>query len=123
MTSALLYIFFFSTWGLGLLTWTTLILIRISEFNQSTERHKFKLQNAKVKMAENMVNSLRDRLSGGTMSPLGRGMSSRLQDLVRTANQNHPEVNEIDPSDLIIGVKFEGSDYPPEMDDEEEGDD
>ena len=51
---------------------------------------------------------------------MARNISSKLQDLVKTANHNHPEVNEIDPSDLIIGVKFEGNDYPPEMDDEDE---
>lgn len=74
-------------------------------------------------MANKMANSLRDYISNGgavVLPGMARNASSRLQELVKTANHNHPEVNEIDPSDLIIGVKFEGNDYPPEMEDEDE---
>ena len=35
-------------------------------------------------------------------------------------SQGHPEVEEIDGSDEIIGVRFEAENYPPGFEDEED---
>lgn len=125
MTSALLHIFLFSTWGLGLLTWATLLAIRIGEFGQSSDLVKLKLQRGRMKVADKIVSSLRQRALGSSIGGLGTGtaLHSKLQELVRTANNNHPEVNEIDSTDLIIGVRFDGAEYPPGVDEDEDDDD
>lgn len=74
-----------------------------------------------MKIADNIISSIRQKSLGGNLAALGGGaLHSKLQDLVRTANNNHPEVNEIDSSDLIIGVRFEGSEYPPGVDEDDE---
>lgn len=121
MTSALVYIFLFSTWGLGLLTWASLLAIRVGEYGRSSEMAKLKIQRLRMEVADNIISSIRQKALGGNLAGLGGGaLHSRLQDLVRTANNNHPEVNEIDSNDLIIGVKFEGSEYPPGVDEDDD---
>lgn len=117
MTSALLSIFFFSTWGLGLLTWFILISIRIQNHNQEMEMNKLSIQEQKFKITDSLISQIR-----GNMGGLPMPRNSKLQDLIKSANSLHPEVNEIDHNDLIIGVRFEGADYPPTVDDDEDED-
>jgi hypothetical protein len=123
MTAALLYIFLFSTWGMGLLTWLILIAIKVQNSTQDTEMHKLVVQSERMKIADDMISQVRQRMGPSLMSsPQIQGnneLSSKLQELIKTAGR-HPEVGEIDHNDLIIGVRFEGEDYPPTVDDDDD---
>lgn len=118
MTAALLYIFLFSTWGMGLLTWLILMAIKVQTSTQDTEMHKLVIQSERMKIADDMISQVRQRM-GNSILPSGNQMSSKLQELIKTAG-HHPEVGEIDHNDLIIGVRFEGEDYPPTVDDDDD---
>ena len=123
MTVALLYIFLFSTWGMGLLTWFVLMAIRVQTSTQDTEMHKLVVQSEKMKMADDMISQIRQKMGSSLMPSTqiqgNNELSSKLQELIKTAGR-HPEVGEIDHNDLIIGVRFDGVDYPPTVDDDDE---
>lgn len=118
MTEAFLYIFLFSTWGMGLLTWLILMALRVQASTQDTEMHKLVIQSERMRIADDMISQVRQRM-GPSLMPGGNQMSSKLQELIKTAG-SHPEVKEIDYNDLIIGVRFEGEDYPPTVDDDDD---
>jgi hypothetical protein len=121
MNSALFSIFFFSTWGLGLLTWLLLLGLKAKQESQEIEMNRLSIQEERMRITDNLISQIRGRLSGPPpITARGGKLNSQLQDLIKTANSAHPEVNEIDPNDLIIGVRFEGGDYPPTVDDENE---
>jgi hypothetical protein len=113
MTAALLYIFVFSTWGLGLLTWVVVMGMKVQKHNISIERKKTSLAKEKLSM-----------LVGG-MLPMPQQLMSRpdIHEKIKQymkSSSGHPEVEEIDPDDVIVGIRFEGAEYPPEFDDQDE---
>jgi len=126
MASALLYIFAFSSWGLGLIAFISLIGINIEKWQKKKEILDFELREKTI---------LLERLTSSS-SPVGAMMLAQdfLKKSVETSNQsipdkvkelmkhspNHPEVTEIDSSDEIIGVRFEAENYPPGFEDDDE---
>lgn len=108
MTLAFLYIFGFSTWGLLLLTWLILLGMKIQKHNVSIDAVKLQLSRTRLS------------LMSGLISP---APSSTLTDKIKKymeSSSGHPEVEEIDPGDVIVGVRFESADYPPEFDEDED---
>jgi hypothetical protein len=109
---------------MGLVTWVVLMAIRIQSSSQDTEMHKLALQGERMRIADDMISQIRQRM-GNSLLP-GPGLqnnsqlSSKLQELIKTAGGSHPEVDEIDHTDYIIGVRFEGDEYPPTVDDDDD---
>lgn len=126
MASALLYIFAFSSWGLGLVAFISIIGINIEKWQKRKEILDFELKEKTI---------LLERLTS-TSSPFGAMMLA--QDFLKknsdSSNQSipekvkelmkhspdHPEVSEIDGSDEIIGVRFEAENYPPGFEEDDE---
>lgn len=119
MTSALLYIFLFSTWGMGLITWLVVLGIKVQNSSQESEMNKLTLQSERLRLTDDLISQVRQRMGGPAQVQGNNHLSSKLQELIKTAG-SHPEVGEIDHNDLIIGVRFEGEDYPPTVDDDDE---
>lgn len=124
MVSALFYIFTFSSWGLGLIAFISLIGINVEKWQKKKEALDFELREKTV---------LFDRLTSAS-SPFSLMMAQSVTKMPSQSQKNlpekvrelmksspdHPEVAEIDPSDEIIGVKFEAENYPPGFEDDDE---
>jgi hypothetical protein len=125
MATAVLYVFAFSTWGLGLVAFTSLIGINVEKWQKKKEALDFELKEKTI---------LLDKLTSPT-SPFAGMMAAaalngrrdtavppipeKVKDLM-AKSPGHPEVEEIDGSDEIIGVRFEAENYPPGFEDEED---
>ena len=111
MTTAFLYIFMFSTWGLGLLSW-------IVGLSHSLRKWELEVQEKILEIEQkrhffNKFSSLPSK--GGFIAPVPQGsrdVPEKVKELMRSS-PNHPEVEEIDGSDEILGVRFEAENYPP----------
>ncbi len=95
--------------------------IKIKNSNQEAELNKLTIQSERIRITDEMVSKIRQKMGGPLQIPGNNELSSKLQELIKTAG-NHPEVGEIDHNDLIIGVRFEGADYPPTVDDDDDED-
>lgn len=126
MTTAFLYIFVFSSWGLGLLSWIVALGDFINRSNlRSQERY---LEITQKKALFNRFNDISgiqipnptqsEKTKKTTWGKVGQAEESpelipdKIKELMKSS-PNHPEVEEIDGSDQILGVKFEARDYPP----------
>lgn len=127
MTTAFLYIFVFSSWGLGLLSW----MVALNDFitrNDLRNKERY-LEITQKKALFNRFNdisgikspSLSTSQEKGKKTPWGKvGQAEESSELIpdkikelMKSSPNHPEVEEIDSSDQILGVRFEARDYPP----------
>lgn len=125
MATAVLYVFAFSTWGLGLVAFTSLIGINVEKWQKKKEALDFELKEKTI---------LLDKLTSPTSPFAGMMAAAALNGRKDTAvppipekvkdlmakSPGHPEVEEIDGSDEIIGVRFEAENYPPGFEDEED---
>ena len=125
MTTVFLYMFLFSTWGLGLLSWMVALGNFITKNNISNQERYIEITHKKALF--NRFNDLSGIQAYGSKSqpskraPWGRVgeaeespelIPDKIKELMKSS-PNHPEVEEIDGSDQILGVKFEARDYPP----------
>ncbi len=125
MTTVFLYTFLFSTWGLGLLSWMVALGNFITKNNISNQERYIEITQKKALF--NRFNDLSGIQAYGSKSqsskraPWGRVgeaeespelIPDKIKELMKSS-PNHPEVEEIDGSDQILGVKFEARDYPP----------
>ena len=126
MTSAILYIFAFSTWGLGLIAFISMIGINIEKWQKKKEVIEFELKEKTILLDKLTSNSSPFGMMA-MMAQMGNkkeGMNApaipdRVKELMEKS-PGHPEVEEIDGSDEIIGVRFEAENYPPGFDEDEE---
>jgi hypothetical protein len=117
--------FLFSTWGLGLLSWMVALGNFITKNNISNQERYIEITHKKALF--NRFNDLSGIQAYGSKSqpskraPWGRVgeaeespelIPDKIKELMKSS-PNHPEVEEIDGSDQILGVKFEARDYPP----------
>jgi hypothetical protein len=126
MTTVFFYVFVFSSWGLGLLSW----MVALSDFMTRRDlesKEKF-LEITQKKALFNRFNDISGiQIPSLTQSektkraPWGRVgeaeespelIPEKIKELMKSS-PNHPEVEEIDGTDQILGVKFEARDYPP----------
>lgn len=126
MASAILYVFVYSTWGLGLVAFISLIGINIEKWNKKKEAIEFELKEKTI-LLEKLTSNTPPFGMMAMMAEMGSkkqgGMTPPIPDKVKelmAKSPNHPEVEEIDGSDEIIGVRFEAENYPPGFEDEEE---
>lgn len=123
MTTVFLYVFIFSTWGLGLLSWLAALGNAISKWE--LERQERSLD---IEQKQNLFSKF-NSLTGGRMTMAGPTTTAqepskemipeKIKELMKSS-PNHPEVEEIDSSDEILGVRFEAENYPPGFGDEDE---
>lgn len=131
MATAILYTFVFSTWGLGLLSWVVVLGRKLEEWNLDNQDRNLEL--AQKKLLFNKFNSLSasqtptagatKQTSWGSVTPTEPPSKDSLPEKIKelmASSPNHPEVEEIDGSDQILGVRFEAAEYPPAFGDEDE---
>jgi hypothetical protein len=110
MSVTLLYLFTYTSWGLGLFSAFMALAMKIQEHSA-----KMKLVNIQVEGMEG-----KQRISEMVLSSLGKGpkperkIPENLLELM-AKSPDHPEVNEIEPDDEVFGVLFKSQDYPPSM--------
>ena len=126
MATVLLYVVAFSTWGLGLIAFVSLIGINIERWNKKKELQDFEIKE-KTMLLERLTNNSSQLSILEMMDNLGKkpnaapSVPEKVKDFM-SRSPEHPEVAEIDGYDEIVGVRFEAENYPPGFD-LEEGDD
>lgn len=130
MLSAFAYIFLFSTWGLGLLSWLVLISTKLQETELKSREMKLEIQQKELFFngISQSLKKVEEKKNTNTNTPWGKVSDAKpSEDLIpekimelMNSSKNHPEVSEIDGSDEILGVRFEAQNYPPIFDDDEE---
>lgn len=126
MASAILYVFAFSTWGLGLVAFISMIGINIEKWQKKKEVIEFELKEKTIlldKLTSNsspfgmmaMMAEMGSKKQGNVAPPI----PDKVKELMEKS-PGHPEVDEIDGTDEIIGVRFEAGNYPPGFDEDEE---
>ena len=127
MTTAFLYVFVFSTWGLGIISWLALLGGSVSRWE--LERQEKALEIEQKRFLFGKFNSLTaGKLpTGRNTEPKNQSITEFGQDTIpekirelMKSSPDHPEVGEIDSTDEILGVRFEAKDYPPGFGDDEE---
>ena len=126
MASAILYVFAFSTWGLGLVAFISMIGINIEKWQKKKEVLDFELKEKTILLEKltsnnsplNMMAMMAEMgaKKQGTVAP---PIPDKVKELM-AKSPGHPEVDEIDGTDEIIGVRFEAENYPPGFDEDEE---
>lgn len=126
MASAILYVFAFSTWGLGLVAFISMIGINVEKWQKKKEALDFELKEKTILLEKltsnnsplNMMAMMAEMgaKKPGTMAP---PIPDKVRELM-SKSPGHPEVEEIDGSDEIIGVRFEAENYPPGFEEDED---
>jgi hypothetical protein len=110
------------TWGLGLLWGVALLGIVIKASSLRNEETSIKNEEASMSvMAKKMILARSTMSLSNPFSGSGRGIPEKLQELMNMS-PNHPEVNEIEEDDEVVGVLFKSNSYPPEMEDSDSED-
>jgi hypothetical protein len=132
MTTAILYTFVFSTWGLGLLSWVVVLGHKLEKWGLDTQERN--LEITQKKLLFNKFNSLSapttasasgatKQTSWGSVTatepPSKESLPEKIKELM-ASSPLHPEVEEIDSGDQILGVRFEAAEYPPAFGDEDD---
>ena len=126
MTTAFLYIFAFSSWGLGLLSWMVALSDFISRRDLANKERALEITQKKMLFNRfNDISGIQTSISAqsgktkrapwGTVGGAEESpelIPEKIKELMKSS-PNHPEVAEIDGTDQILGVKFEARDYPP----------
>lgn len=106
------YIFCFSTWALGLLSWVIFIGKSISDWELVYQTKKLELQLAQFQLKKmGLFNPLLENKFQSDI-PNKEEIPEKIKQLMKSSPA-HPEVSEIDSSDKILGVRFEAENYPP----------
>jgi hypothetical protein len=135
MVVTFLYIFAFSTWALGLLSWIVFIGQKLQQWDLNSQEKTLDIKQKQIIF--NKFNSLTPGagISGSVIpdsikqTPWGSVASTepmskdsipeKIRELMKSS-PNHPEVEEIDSGDQILGVRFEAENYPPGFDGDED---
>lgn len=119
--TTLFSIFVFASWGLGLLTWIIYIGHKVGRWELENEGLQADNEQKKLLLAK--INSLSSpfqrTLTSDTILTPTKELPEKLRELMKSS-PNHPEVEEIESSDQIIGVRFEAENYPPGFGDADE---
>jgi hypothetical protein len=119
--TTLFVIFAFITWGLGLLTWVVYMGHLAAKWDLQNQSIEVDLEQKKLFLAK--IGALSGPFSKSfptdslTIPP--KEIPEKLKELMKSS-PNHPEVEEIEATDQIIGVRFEAENYPPGFGDADE---
>ena len=125
MATIFVYIFAFSTWGLGLVAFVSLIGINIEKWQKKKEALDFELKE-KTMLFEKLTSPtspFAGMMAAAALSNRKEVSTPPIPEKVRdlmAKSPGHPEVEEIDGSDEIIGVRFEAENYPPGFEEDED---
>jgi|688.fasta_scaffold878278_1 hypothetical protein len=127
MTTVFLYVFVFSTWGLGIISWLALLGGSLTKWELERQEKVLDLEQKKLMFGR--FNSLtsgkfppskNQEAKDQPLAELGKDMiPEKIRELMKSSPM-HPEVEEIDSTDEILGVRFEAENYPPGFGDDEE---
>jgi hypothetical protein len=116
MTTVFLYIFLFSTWGLGLLSWVVALGHFLTKGDLELKDKTLDIEQKKllINKLNSLTNSIGNRMpSFAGIAPIApKELPEKIKELMKSS-PTHPEVEEIEPDDQIIGVRFEAENYPP----------
>lgn len=125
MVSALFYVFAFSSWGIGLIAFISMIGINVEKWQKKKEILDFELKE-KTLLLDRLTSSgsafgmmMSQAFGRKEPNPVAPSIPEKVRELMKQS-PNHPEVAEIDGSDEIIGVRFEAENYPPGFEDDDE---
>ena len=128
MISIIFHIFLFSTWGLGLAAFVSFMGQWLNDREIKREILKLDLKRKNYFFENPNASTPFDHLIGGedffkhirTNSPQEEEsqISERVKEFM-AVSKDHPEVNEIDGTDEILGVRFESENYPPGFDEDD----
>lgn len=118
MATTFIYLFLFTTWGLGLLSWVAWLGHKFAEWETEAQDKELEIEQKRVFL---------DKLSAMTKLPspmsssptISKEIPEKIKKLMESSPE-HPEVDEIDGSDEIIGIKFQAENYPPGFVDDED---
>jgi hypothetical protein len=116
MLTTTLYIFIFSSWGLGLLAALAALSMKLQEHAVSLRSMSLEVESDTLELSGKQA--FVNRMAGGRGS---RSIPDELKELMGHS-PDHPEVNEIDGDDEVYGVVFKAHSYPPSMDTEDDDD-
>ena len=123
MTTAVLYVLLFSTWGLGLLSWFAALSNTLAKWDLDRQEKSLDIEQKKLLLSKfNSITGARvpSLTSVAQMAEASKdAIPEKIKELMKSS-PNHPEVEEIDSSDQILGVRFEAENYPPGFGDEDE---
>jgi hypothetical protein len=118
MLTTLLYLFIFSSWGVGLLAALTALSMKLQSHSLAMKSREVELESDKIEVGSKKA--FIEKLSN-----LGKPNPSRIPEELSKLMSNspeHPEVSEIDGDDEVYGVVFQAHSYPPSMDDDNNDD-
>lgn len=107
MLTTTLYIFIFSSWGLGLLAALTALSMKLQEHGVQIRSMSLEIESDTLELSGKQA--FVNRMAGS------RPIHDELKELMGHS-PDHPEVNEIDGDDEVYGVVFKAHSYPPSMD-------
>ena len=116
MLTTTLYLFIFSSWGLGLLAALTALSMKLQEHGVQIRGMSLELESDTLELSGKQA--FVNRMVGGRGS---RPIPDELKELMGHS-PDHPEVNEIDGDDEVYGVVFKAHSYPPSMENEDDDD-
>jgi hypothetical protein len=119
MTSALLYIFTFTSWGLGLLSALVALSMKLQEHGQRIR--SMSIENDADELEVKAKMEFMSKMTGGKIVQ-DVAIPDKLKELISNS-PDHPEVSEIENKDEVFGVVFKAHAYPPTMDDDINDDD
>lgn len=114
MVSSLLYLFVFSSWGLGLLS-------LLSFLSYKTQENSMKVKAMSLEIESKALDLAGKQAMFGRISPAKsrNQLPEELKNLM-SRSPDHPEVNEIEEGDEVFGVVFKAHSYPPTMESEDD---
>lgn len=112
MLTTLLYLFTFSSWGLGLLAAMTALSMKLQEHGVRIKAMSLEAESDALDLSGKQA--FINRITTGP-----RSIPDELKKLMEHS-PDHPEVSEIDEDDEVVGVLFKAHSYPPSMEPEED---
>jgi hypothetical protein len=118
--TAILYLFVYSSWGLGLLSALLALSMKLQEHSAKMKAINLSLESNSLEFVSKKT--ILDRVMGKNLSSQQEEIPSELRELINRS-KGHPEVQEIDSEDQIVGVLFKAHSYPPDMEETDEDSD
>ena len=117
MLTTFLYLFTFSSWGLGLLAALSALSMKLQSHSLYMKSKEVELESDRIEVGSKKA--FIEKISGMGKPPSTSRIPDELAKLISNS-PGHPEVNEIDGDDEVYGVVFQAHSYPPPMDDNDD---
>jgi hypothetical protein len=100
------------SWLAAMITWLVFMVQRVEKWEIEKEAIKFEMEQKRgfINKMEAAISSKGN--STATITNRPTEIPEKIKELMKSS-PDHPEVEEIDPTDMILGVRFEADSYPP----------